>query len=152
MKYPKMQQKMKAKGGEEWAPTSIDIKVPNRFKYRQNAQFTTLVFMFYSAVPNRFKYHQNACLRDINCFHFFGRSNPFQQPSGVRMHSLETLFSKGFLQFQNRFKYHQNACLRDVALHIFCAVPNRFKYRQSAFFRDIVAGSPISRTFDLIIW
>ena len=66
----KCNKKWRPRGGDEWAPTSIDIKVPNRFKYRRNAPFTTLVFMFYSAVPNRFKYHQNACLRDINCFHF----------------------------------------------------------------------------------
>ena len=39
---------------------NILSEVRNRFKYRQNAPFTVLVFIFFSAVPNRFKYRQTA--------------------------------------------------------------------------------------------
>ena len=104
-----------------------------RFKYRQNAPFTGLVFIFsaivlntvtmhnftctihvfnfFSAVPNCFQYCQNACFRDI-------------------------VFKK-FSAVQNCFNYRHNACFRDICFHFFSAVPIRFKYRHSACFTDI---------------
>ena len=42
--------------------------VPNRFKYRHNACFRYVAFIYFFAVPNRLKYHQNACFRDIVSF------------------------------------------------------------------------------------
>ena len=88
-------------------------------KYHQSASFKD-IFLF-SAVQNNFHCRQNACLRDKvfqnllciiksfqipsrcllqkHCFHFF--SLQFQIISNtVRMHVLETLFSKFSLQFQ----------------------------------------------------
>ena len=57
------------------------------------------LFAFFSAIPNRFKYRYNAQFT-ILVFIFFCSSNPFQLPSGVRMHAVETLFSKFPLQIQ----------------------------------------------------
>ena len=72
--------------GEGWAPTSLDIKVPNCFKYRHNGQFTIIGFIF-SVVLNRFKSRHNACLNYIAFIYFSAVST--------------------------RLKYHQNACFRD---------------------------------------
>ena len=72
--------------GEGWAPTSLDIKVPNCFKYRHNGQFTIIVYIF-SAIPNRFKSRHNACLNYIAFIYFSAVSTCL--------------------------KYHQNACFRD---------------------------------------
>ena len=79
--------------------TSLDIKVPNRFNYHQNALFTVLglfVSLQFKIVSNTFIMHVLVTLLSG----FFCSTNPFQLLSGVRMHTLETLFSKLFLQFQ----------------------------------------------------
>ena len=65
--------------------------VPNRFKYRQNAPCTVLVFIF-SAVPNRFKYCQNECVRDIVFIICSEVTNRFKHHHNA-CNVLETLFS-----------------------------------------------------------
>ena len=52
--------------------------VPNRYKYRQNALFTVLVFILFSAFPNRFKYHQNALFTVLVFILFSALQNRFK--------------------------------------------------------------------------
>ena len=96
--------------GEGWAPTSLDIKVPNCFKYRHNGQFTIIVFIF-SAIPNRFKSRHNAQF---------------------------TILGFIFSAVLNRFKSRHNACLNYIAFIYFSAVSTCLKYHQNACFRDNV--------------
>ena len=72
-------------------------------------------------LPNRFKYHQNACLRDIVFIVFSAVSN------NLRVHALDTLFSKKISAVPNRLKYRQNACFRDIVFIFF--LPYFFAWR-----------------------
>ena len=125
---------MKVNGGQGWAPTSLDIKVRNRFKYRHNAQFTDIISSFFSAVPNRFKYRNNAqftilvfiifccsksfqipsqCMLKLHCFHLFlCSSKSFNIPSEC----FRYIVLNSFLQFQSvsTTVWRQNACFRDI--------------------------------------
>ena len=58
--------------------------------------------------------------------------------STVRMHALDTLFSKPFSAVPNRFKYRNNACFRYIVFNYFSEVLNRFQYRHNICFRDVV--------------
>ena len=105
-----------------------DCSSKYRFKYSQNAQVTTLVSIFISAVPNRFKYIRVYALETlfiIFCLKLHLVSNT------VIIHALETLFSF-FSAVPNRFKYCQNSCFRDLVFKTFSEVTNRFKYCQIA--------------------
>ena len=139
--------------------------VPNRFKYRhnacfrdiffifflqfqivsnigrrQNAPFTVIVFKIFSAVPNRFKYRQDACFRDIFLFFFLlCSSKSFKLPFSTPV-------------FGSCKSHCQNACLKDIVFKFFSAAPNCFKYHQNIYFRGIVPGSYTPRTSDWIIW
>ena len=56
--------------------------VPNRFKYRQNAPFSVLVFKVFNAMPNHFKCRQNAPFTVPACFqNYLCNSKLFQIPS-----------------------------------------------------------------------
>ena len=125
-----MQLKNDGQRGEGSVPTSIGIKLPNRFKYRHNAQFTILVFIF-SATPNRSNPVTMHNLPSLISF-----SLQFQIVSNtVRIYALETLFSKGFLRFRivsNTVTMHaletsfSCACLKDIVFKNKSAVTNRF--------------------------
>ena len=121
----KMQYKLKANGGEGWAPSNIDIKVSNRLTIPSECTITALVFKVSSAVPNRFQCRQNALFTDIVFKNVFCSCKSFQ--------TLSKCMLKGHC-FQNvlccsrLFKYRQHACLRDIAFKMFSAVPNRFNY------------------------
>ena len=83
----------------------------NRFKYRQNAPFTVLVFII---------------------------SPQFQIVSNTaRMHHLPSLFSL-FLCNSKSFQIPSECTIYRPCFHYFSAVPNCFKYRQNAPFIVLV--------------
>ena len=88
-----------------------------------------ILFSFVSAVPNRFKYRHNACFRDI-VFIFFLQ---FQIVSNIGRRQnapFNVIVFKIFSAVPNRFKYRQDACFRDIVLiYFFFAIPNHFNYR-----------------------
>ena len=104
--------KIPKKCNTHWRPmgwgmstTSLDIKVPNRFNYHQNALFTVLglfVSLQFKIVSNTFIMHVLVTLLSGG----FCSTNPFQLLSGVTVHTLETFFSK-FLGISQSFQYVQ---------------------------------------------
>ena len=108
--------------------------VPHRFKYRQNAPFSVLVFKMFSAVPNIFE-RQNAPFT-VLVFNMF-----YEVPYRIRCRQnapFIVLVFESVSAVPNRFKFHQNAPFIVHVFKIVSAVPNRFKYRQNAPFSVFV--------------
>ena len=136
-----------------WAPSSHDINVPNRFKYRQNPRITVVLVSIFVCrsksfqIPSQLKHtlvtllssislqFQNACYRDIVSQKKSAFPNLFKYRQNACLR--DNIFKK-LSAVPNRFKYRHNACVRDIVFILFSAVPNRFKYRHSACFKDIV--------------
>ena len=78
-----------------------------------------IVFNIFSAVPNRFKYRPNACFIDIVLIFSLQFQNVLNT---VRIHALETLFSKCSMQFQivsNTVRMHALETLFSIfSLHL----------------------------------
>jgi len=92
--------------------------IPNRFKYRQNATFTILVFIFFSAVLNRLKYRQNAPCS----VHIFLSA----VSKTAKMHNLPSLFSNVSLQFEiAAYRVILDPSLTGTSL-MFTIVPDRY--------------------------
>ena len=124
---------------------SLFSAVPNRFKYRQNAPVTALVFIIslqFQVVSNTVRMHHlpslfslflcssksfkipSECTIYRPCFHYFLH---FQIVSNTaRMHHVPSLFSF-FSAVPTRFKYRQNACLRHIVLIMFLCIFKSFQ-------------------------
>jgi len=130
-------------------------EVPNRFKCRQNAPLSILVFIFFLC---SFKCHQNAPLIVLafifslqfqivlNAARMHYLASLFSKCSlqfhivsdAVRMHHLAFLFLKLCLQFQivsNAVRMHH---LPSLLSFFFSAVPNSFECSQNALFSILV--------------
>ena len=86
---------------KSWHKSSYSFK----FKYRQNAPFSVLVFKKILCRSTSFQTSSQCTIYHL-CFHFFLQ---FQFVSNIRMHVLEILFSKdscGLPIFSNTVRVH----------------------------------------------
>ena len=93
----------------------------------QNACCRNIMFRKISAVPNLLKYRHNACFREI-VFIFSAIPICLKYRHDAQFTTLGFTFSAVL----TRFKSRHNACLSYIPFIFFSAVPNCFKYRPSA--------------------
>ena len=102
--------------------------VPIRFKYRQNAPFSVLVFIFSLQFQIFFKYRQNAPF-SVLVFMF---SLQFQIVSNtVRMHHLVSLFSFFLFSFKS-FQIPSECTIQRPCFHFFSSVSNTVRMHHLA--------------------